>query len=329
MPGAGAVGPAAGRPRRRRASIRHHPRILQSASCPAESCPVGRLNRPARPRRGRERCLVPSHAASRGRDWRSARPARSGTAPGRAAHPEQARPPGSCVLVLGPELVSLLEQHPVSKHGRGAWPNGRNPSGRYRSNKTGCGVSSKVKGPEAPGQDEDARAGRSQGERRRTRARDRRRRANTGRTHRREAVDTAERVRETDCGTPAQRAKGQGAERDPMLVAAAGAACAGRKCQEAEEDRHRGTQARGERTARRKAASERGRGSRTPGVASSPTQSRRRRRRHAARLAIRRNRATGEAFWGCQDYRGPESPACGRTRWLATEPTEGALHERS
>ena len=40
--------------------------------------------------------------------------------------------------------------HPVSKHGRGAWPNGRNPSGRYRSNKTGCRVSSKVNGPEDP-----------------------------------------------------------------------------------------------------------------------------------------------------------------------------------
>ena len=31
-------------------------------------------------------------------------------------------------------------------------------------------------------------------------------------------------------------------------------------------------------------------------------------------MAIRRNRATGEAFWGCQDYRGPENPACGWTR---------------
>ena len=25
-------------------------------------------------------------------------------------------------------------------------------------------------------------------------------------------------------------------------------------------------------------------------------------------MAIRRHRTTGEAFWGCQDYRGPESP---------------------
>ena len=31
-------------------------------------------------------------------------------------------------------------------------------------------------------------------------------------------------------------------------------------------------------------------------------------------MAIRRNRATGETFWGCQDYRGPGSPACGWTR---------------
>ena len=31
-------------------------------------------------------------------------------------------------------------------------------------------------------------------------------------------------------------------------------------------------------------------------------------------MAIRRNRATGETFWGCQDYRGPENPACGWTR---------------
>ena len=36
-------------------------------------------------------------------------------------------------------------------------------------------------------------------------------------------------------------------------------------------------------------------------------------------MAIRRNRTTGEAFWGCQDYRGPESPACGRTQRLAVE----------
>ena len=45
-------------------------------------------------------------------------------------------------------------------------------------------------------------------------------------------------------------------------------------------------------------------------------------------MAVRRNRATGEAFWGCQDYRGPESPACGWTRRLAAEPTGGTLHGR-
>ena len=38
-------------------------------------------------------------------------------------------------------------------------------------------------------------------------------------------------------------------------------------------------------------------------------------------MAVRRNRRTGESFWGCQDYRGPESPACGQTRRLAAEPT--------
>ena len=38
-------------------------------------------------------------------------------------------------------------------------------------------------------------------------------------------------------------------------------------------------------------------------------------------MAIRRNRTTGEAFWGCQDYRGPESPACGQTRRLGEEST--------
>ena len=31
-------------------------------------------------------------------------------------------------------------------------------------------------------------------------------------------------------------------------------------------------------------------------------------------MAIRKNRATGETFWGCQDYRGPGSPGCGWTR---------------
>ena len=46
-------------------------------------------------------------------------------------------------------------------------------------------------------------------------------------------------------------------------------------------------------------------------------------------MAIRRNRRTGEAFWGCQDYRGPESPACGQTQRLAAEPTGGTLHGRS
>ena len=46
-------------------------------------------------------------------------------------------------------------------------------------------------------------------------------------------------------------------------------------------------------------------------------------------MAIRRNRTTGEAFWGCQDYRGPESSACGQTRQLTAEPAGGALHERS
>lgn len=34
-------------------------------------------------------------------------------------------------------------------------------------------------------------------------------------------------------------------------------------------------------------------------------------------MTIRRNRATGERFWGCQDYRGPDNPACGKTRRLA------------
>ena len=45
-------------------------------------------------------------------------------------------------------------------------------------------------------------------------------------------------------------------------------------------------------------------------------------------MAMRRNRRTGETFWGCQDYRGPERPACGRTRRLAAEPTEGTLRGR-
>ena len=36
-------------------------------------------------------------------------------------------------------------------------------------------------------------------------------------------------------------------------------------------------------------------------------------------MAIRRNRTTGEAFWGCQDYRGPDNPACGQTRRLVAE----------
>ena len=31
-------------------------------------------------------------------------------------------------------------------------------------------------------------------------------------------------------------------------------------------------------------------------------------------MAVRRNRRTGEAFWGCQDYRGPENPGCGWTQ---------------
>ena len=46
-------------------------------------------------------------------------------------------------------------------------------------------------------------------------------------------------------------------------------------------------------------------------------------------MAMRRNRRTGEAFWGCQDYRGPENPACGRTRRLAAEPAGETLRERS
>ena len=33
----------------------------------------------------------------------------------------------------------------------------------------------------------------------------------------------------------------------------------------------------------------------------------------------------GGAFWGCQDYRAPESPACGQTQRLAAEPTGGTL----
>ena len=34
-------------------------------------------------------------------------------------------------------------------------------------------------------------------------------------------------------------------------------------------------------------------------------------------MAIRKNRKTGGEFWGCQDYRGPENPGCGRTqRWI-------------
>ena len=36
-------------------------------------------------------------------------------------------------------------------------------------------------------------------------------------------------------------------------------------------------------------------------------------------MAIRSNRRTGEAFWGCQDYRGPDNPGCGQTQRLATE----------
>ena len=36
-------------------------------------------------------------------------------------------------------------------------------------------------------------------------------------------------------------------------------------------------------------------------------------------MAIRRNRRTEESFWGCQDYRGPDNPACGQTRRLAGE----------
>ena len=36
-------------------------------------------------------------------------------------------------------------------------------------------------------------------------------------------------------------------------------------------------------------------------------------------MAIRRNGATGEHFWGCQDYRGLDNPACGKTRRLACE----------
>ena len=45
-------------------------------------------------------------------------------------------------------------------------------------------------------------------------------------------------------------------------------------------------------------------------------------------MAIRRNRTTGETFWGCQDYRGPENPACGRTQQLAADATGGAPHQR-
>lgn len=33
-------------------------------------------------------------------------------------------------------------------------------------------------------------------------------------------------------------------------------------------------------------------------------------------MAIRVNSSTGERFWGCQDYRGPEKPACGQTQPL-------------
>ena len=36
-------------------------------------------------------------------------------------------------------------------------------------------------------------------------------------------------------------------------------------------------------------------------------------------MAIRKNLRTGEAFWGCQDYRGPDNPGCGQTRQMATE----------
>ena len=36
-------------------------------------------------------------------------------------------------------------------------------------------------------------------------------------------------------------------------------------------------------------------------------------------MAVRRNRRTGEAFWGCQDYRGPENPTCGRTKPWASD----------
>ena len=40
-------------------------------------------------------------------------------------------------------------------------------------------------------------------------------------------------------------------------------------------------------------------------------------------MTIRRNRRTGEAFWGCQDYRGSENPTCGRMEPLAREPAGG------
>ena len=46
-------------------------------------------------------------------------------------------------------------------------------------------------------------------------------------------------------------------------------------------------------------------------------------------MTVRRNRRTGQTFWGCQDYRGPENPACGRTRRLAAEPAGETLRGRS
>lgn len=43
-------------------------------------------------------------------------------------------------------------------------------------------------------------------------------------------------------------------------------------------------------------------------------------------MAIRKNGTTGEAFWGCQDYRGRMNPACGHTLPRAAVSARGRFH---
>ena len=40
-------------------------------------------------------------------------------------------------------------------------------------------------------------------------------------------------------------------------------------------------------------------------------------------MAVRTNRATGEEFWGCQDWRGAADPGCGATQAMEEEADRG------